>query len=375
MNEISENVKTIQKILENFPISAWVVDTEGTILYMNYEMTAIFGNLVGENCSIIYPPEVEIVKGPFDIPEEDNIDADIDSTYKEIMLADVPFRRMDVDVDLPGESTLHIELFEDISASKNMQKKMTEALQKIKSETIVAKGIQKSVLPVNDRYWNTVDFASIYLPADDIGGDVFDILKINEDESLIYIADVAGHGIRASLLTIFIREQVRANLHLAEEGTDRLLGRIQGAFLELDIDGMLYITMLICKYNKKNRELSVANAGHNCFPIIDRQDKRIETIPLKGMPICAIGEEDGFEEEIVGIGPGDRLVLYTDGIVEEYDLVRKKVFGPEGVREVIEKNHEYNAATAAKAILDEAAKYMLVNAKDDRTIVVADIIG
>ena len=362
-------------LLENFPISVWAIDAEENIVFMNGEMKELFGDLVGQKSSIIYPANDPIeIPGNF-IFEEDNPDGDSRSVYKEVKIADVPFRRMDVNIVDPIAGELRIEMFEDISESYHLQTRMRETLIKIKAETKVAKGIQKSVLPINDTYWNSIDLASAYYPAEDLGGDVFDLVKINDNEFLIYIADVSGHGIQASLLTIFIREQVRAYLHLAEEGTDRLLGKIQKEFLELDIDGTLYITMLLCKYNKKKRELSVANAGHNCFPIVDRKDKRIESIPIKGMPICAIGDEDGFEEEIVGLTPGDRLILYTDGIVEEFDPVRKKVFGAEGVRDVVEKFHEYNAATVVKAILDEASKYMLVNAKDDRTIVVADIIG
>ena len=373
---IEKAIESIGLVLEKLPVSAWALDEEENILYMNEEMCALFGNLTGQNSSIIYPAEEPLSMESFVVFAEDEAEdsKDENSAFSEILIADVPFRRMDVKFVLENTS-LKIELFEDISESYHLQRQLRDALAKVKAETRVAKGIQNSVLPIDDRYWNSIDFASVYLPADDLGGDVYDIMKINDDEFLMYIADVSGHGIQASLLTIFIREQVRANLHLAEEGTELLLGRIQREFLELDIDGMLYITVLLCKYSRKKRELSVANAGHNCFPIVARKDRRMESIPIKGMPICAIGEEDSFEEEIVGLSPGDRLILYTDGIVEEFDPVRKKVFGAEGVRDTAERFHEYNAASVARAILEESSKYMLVKAKDDRTIVVADIVG
>jgi serine phosphatase RsbU (regulator of sigma subunit) len=67
--------------------------------------------------------------------------------------------------------------------------------------------------------------------------------------------------------------------------------------------------------------------------------------------------------------------LYTDGIVEEFDVSKGGTFGPEGVRAIAEKSKDYHGHYVAHAIAEEAAKYGLLNAKDDRTIVVADILA
>jgi sigma-B regulation protein RsbU (phosphoserine phosphatase) len=215
----------------------------------------------------------------------------------------------------------------------------------------------------------------LYLPADDLGGDFYDLIKLNDDEFLIYIADVSGHGIQASLLTIFMRERVRTNMENALTGTGELLSKLVHDFSALDIDFTMYVTLVLCKYKKSKRELSISNAGHNCFPLIIRDNGRTETIPTRGLPICAIADGFNYEEEIVSMNPGDRLILYTDGIVEEVDAATGRAFGPEGVRELAERYHEYNGGYVARRIIDEAAKFSLISAKDDRSIVIADILS
>jgi sigma-B regulation protein RsbU (phosphoserine phosphatase) len=234
--------------------------------------------------------------------------------------------------------------------------------------------IQRGILPQNGDYWSMVRLTSIYIPAEELSGDAYDVIKLSDDETLIYIADVSGHGIQASLMTMFINEKVRANAEIAREGLDALLAEILRGYKGLGIDARVYMSMLCCKYDRARGEMSIANAGHNCYPLILRGRGRTEEIPVRGMPISMISDEDSFEEEIIGISPGDRLLLYTDGLIEEYSKTEKAVFGAEGVRRVAEANANKNGEEMARNIVTEAAKYTMVTAKDDRTLLIAEII-
>jgi sigma-B regulation protein RsbU (phosphoserine phosphatase) len=355
----------IVKLLENFTISAWIVDAGQNIVYMNPQMQELFGDLSGKNTSIIYE------SGSFEIlsaPDETN-------GSSEVMITDVPFKRLSSTVDLGGEGKYHVDLFEEISEQKILHKNMSKALAKVTAETKMAKTIQNSILPIDDTYWNTIALSSLYIPADDLGGDFFDLMQLNDDEYLIYVADVAGHGIQASLLTIFMSEKVRANHEAALAGTGELLAKLVQDFCDLDIDFSMYVTMVLCKYNKAKHELYISNAGHNCFPLIVRDNGKTETIPTRGMPVCAIADGIVYDEEIISINPGDRLILFTDGIVEEVDSATGRSFGPEGVRQLAEKYRDYNGSYLARQIIDESARFTLMNAKDDRTILIADILS
>jgi len=352
--------------MEDIPISVWILDQDHNIVYMNQLMRELFGDLTGNNASVIY--------GDSSFEAANQIEEETEG-ISEVMIADVPFRRISTTAPLDDDEKYTLELFEDISEQKLVHTNMTRALAKINAEAKTAKIIQNSILPIDDTYWDTIAFSSLYAPAEDLGGDFYDVIKMNDDEYLIYIADVMGHGIQTALLTVFMRERVRANIDAAEEGMYALLERLVREFNSIDIDGMMYVTMVLCKYSKSKRELAVSNAGHGCPPLIIRNNGRSEIIPLRGMPICTLAQDIDYEEELISMNPGDRLILYTDGIIEERDSVTGLSLGSDGVRKLAEEHHAYNGSYLAKTIMDKSAKFALISAKDDRTIIVADILS
>ena len=363
---MTKQTEPITRLLENTPAAAWIVDSDKKIVYMNSHMKDIFGDLVGQNTSIIYDSSG---------CEEADQQSDNAAGLSEVIISDVPFQRMSSSVDFGEEGLFLVEYFEDISEQKQTSLNMKKTLARISAETKIAKTIQNSILPLNDTYWNTIAFNSLYIPAGDLGGDFYDLIKLSDDEYLIYIADVAGHGIQASLLTVFMRERVRTNTEAALAGTGELLSKLVDDYCALDLDYSMYVTMALCKYTKSRRELSISNAGHNCSPLIIRDNGHIETIPIRGMPVCVIAGGAEYEEETVVMKPGDRLILFTDGIVEEVDSATGKPLGPEGVRELAEKYHEYDGSYLTRKVIDKSNRFALIGAKDDRSIVVADILS
>jgi sigma-B regulation protein RsbU (phosphoserine phosphatase) len=344
-----------------------ILNSEQIIVYTNEIMRETFGNLVGKHKNFIMGDDES---GEMAVPT-----AEIDKEGRiEAVLADVTYSILVSKVsDCDGENYT-VLLFEDISEKHHLEEQLKQNLKKYQLESGIARHIQNSILPINNEYWNMIRLNGIYLPADELGGDVYDIVKLNEDEVLLYIADVSGHGIQAALLTMFIREKVRANTHEAIEGLELLLSKLLKGFQELDIDAMLYLSILFCKYNGKKHELSIANAGHNCYPLVIRQSGRIEEIPVRGMPISKISDSSSYEEEVLVMRPGDRVILYTDGVIEEYSKAEQKIFGSEGVRRVAEALYDLEGSMLAERIIAEAKRYTMVAAKDDRTIVVADFL-
>jgi sigma-B regulation protein RsbU (phosphoserine phosphatase) len=354
---------------ENMMNPVMILSENREILYINRVMEATFGNLVGRNAGILFAgsSEVGYDEAVGNIRQSDGV--------IETKIADVDYRLMETEVapDEGGRRFLTVML-EDISEKKNIENKANAHMRRYLTDVEMAGQIQRSILPKNNSYWNLIQLHTIYLPAEKLSGDAYDVIRLNGDEALIYIADVSGHGIQASLLTMFINEKIRANAEAASEGLDVLLAEVLRGFKALGIDARVYMTVLCCKYSRSRGELSIANAGHNCFPLILRRGGRTEEAPVRGMPISAISDEGSFEEESVGISPGDRLLLYTDGIVEEYSKTKKAMFGADGVRRVAEANAGLESGELARVIVEEAAKYAMIAAKDDRTLLVAEML-
>jgi|GEM_PF-1740579 len=365
-NRESELKPVITSLVEKLISPVMVLDENGFILYENEIMRATFGDLSGKNREFLF-------KGSsFEKSEE----ATSDEGRGEVVLADVAYY-VKWSTIYNEEKKYQIFILDDISESASARERMQNSITKIKQESDIAKQIQTSILPADGEYDGAVRINSVYIPADDLGGDVFGIVKVSPEETLFYIADVSGHGIQASLLTVFLRESIRGSGKRAAQGLNALIEEVVRDFVALDIDSSMYATVLFCSYNRPKKELAIANAGHNCMPLIVRANGRVEEIQVKGMPVSKLSSTIGVrhDEEIIGINTGDRIVLYTDGIIEEYSRAEKGVLGSEGVRRIASELQGLRGKEFAQRIVTESDKYAILSASDDRAVLVVDIIA
>jgi sigma-B regulation protein RsbU (phosphoserine phosphatase) len=353
---------------ENLRNPVLIEGEDHKILYANKAMREMFGNLVGYNRSILF-----LSDNMNAMESEGHIFHDEDEP-QEVVIADVSFMVTTTPVRDEQNNAYNVVMMEDISEKRGLENKLRDGLRRFNRDAGVARQIQSSIIPADGVYWDTIRLSSEYLPAEVLSGDFFDIVQVSDTKTMVYIADVSGHGIQASLLTMFIRENVRSNLYLAEEGLEKVLSAILEKFIALDIDAMFYLTLLLCCYDKEKGIMSISNAGHNCFPFISRKGGEVEEIAVKGMPITKISDPKTYVEEAIQVSSGDRLILYTDGIVEEYSKILKTSFGSEGMKALLEENRHLPGKALTERIVAEANKYPLISAKDDRTIVVADIL-
>jgi sigma-B regulation protein RsbU (phosphoserine phosphatase) len=357
----------LHSLVDRLTSPVMILDGAGKIIYTNQYLKEIFGDVIGQGRVYLFHDTVLSDERTTELPDGS----------AEVILADVAYLAKWSSVLSEQGERFQMIILDDISADASMRERLKSSVKKIRQDSDIAKHIQASILPANGEYDNAVRICSLYFPADDLGGDVFGIVKVSPHETLFYIADVSGHGIQASLLTVYLREKIRATGRRAAEGLDVLAQEVLRDFVSLDIDASIYATVLFCCYNKERGSLSIANAGHNCMPLILRAGGRTEEVPVRGMPISKISSFVGeqYTEEVVGIRVGDRVVLYTDGLIEEYSRAEKGVFGADGMRKIAEENHQLEGRAFAKKLVEESEKYVLVSAKDDRAILVVDIIG
>jgi sigma-B regulation protein RsbU (phosphoserine phosphatase) len=362
------NNKILVEYVNKLNVPLCIIDEDKIITYLNKYMIKLFGNLLGESEDIIFADCMTVSDSKQGASTSDSHHAYI---YKGEALYDI----ISNNVTTEDNMEYTIKLFIDITEQKKMEAQLTNSYNKLLKETMFAKRVQHSVLPIDDTCGQIIDFKGEYLPADELSGDMYDIIKLDNEEFLFYMADVSGHGIRSALLTIFLREVVRGLSHIAQsQGLDSLLNVLHKNYAELDIDPEMYFSILMCKYNHKTNELNLVNAGHNCFPLILRSKGRIEEIPLKGMPITIINPITDYVEESTGLYPGDRVILYTDGIAEEYSEITDREFGVQGVRNVVDMNFNLKGHDLCRRIVEEGEKHSKVRAKDDRSIMVVSIL-
>jgi sigma-B regulation protein RsbU (phosphoserine phosphatase) len=191
--------------------------------------------------------------------------------------------------------------------------------EQIASELRFAREIQMGMLPHDftpvERDYG-VQFGAVLEPAREVGGDLYGVCTAGADRLVIFLGDVSGKGIPASMF--MVRAISLARL-LAREiaGPERILARLNDELAADNPSGM-FVTFLCAVFEPKSGRLTLANAGH-CRPVL----RPVDAPPRWAMKNLgtALGFEPGleFERAELNLRPGDSLILYSDGVTEAFN--------------------------------------------------------
>jgi phosphoserine phosphatase RsbU/P len=268
------------------------------------------------------------IKEPVDISTLSEFDFLIPVNHKEKLLAVFLLKFRDTS---PFKNISFFNVLTNIIIVAIENKKMARERLKqeaLKKELEIAKHVQRQLFPKNLPYNNKLKTFATYIPHDQIGGDYYDFIQINENEFIFCIADVSGKGIPAALLMSNFQASLRI-LALFETNLPELVDMLN-KFVKLNANGEKFITLFIGKYNFEKEELEFINAGHN-LPILYANNECVmleEGTTLLGvfdeLPFLNIGK--------VTIPSMSHLFLYTDGLSEikndedveiELDFIKK----------------------------------------------------
>ncbi len=227
--------------------------------------------------------------------------------------------------------------------------RMTEALRAAHEQELSAKAVEHELSIASEIQTNLVpkrmlripgfDVGAYYRPSKDVGGDYYDFIEIDEDHEGIIVADVSGKGIPGAMVMSMARAFIRMEATRFNNTSpgDTLIRA--NRMLVPDIKKGMFVTVLYCILNKKTNEFTVASAGHNPMVLFKADGNRIELVNPGGI---ALGFDKGpvfeksMKEEKLVLDHGDRVVLYTDGIVEMMDAANEE-FGDDRFYLLIQK--------------------------------------
>lgn len=255
------------------------------------------------------------------------------------------------------------ELLTALSELDYRNKRFTEELS-------LASELQKSFLPKEYPADLPLDFAHKYIPCEFIGGDLYQIIRLDLHKLGIIIADVSGHGVAAALLTAMFKSAFH---HFAEGclSPGATLHKIHKEFLET-IHTEHYITAFYTVIDTENMICHYCSAGHP-KQILQRKQGDILELSTTGFFI-GMFEDTKFEDEAVKLQPGDRFFFYTDGIIECLNESGKK-FGKENLSRIINQGADTDIAMLSNRIISELMSYMVeLRFSDDITLLITEII-
>jgi phosphoserine phosphatase RsbU/P len=237
--------------------------------------------------------------------------------------------------------------------------------QEQEREIAEARAIQEKLLPREIPQMPGYEIASAWQSARLVGGDYFDILPLDEKMLGICIADVAGKGMPAALLMSNLQAAVRglSSLSLAPN----LLCSRLNSIVYRNTDSDRFITFFYAQLEGPMRRLTYVNAGHNA-PFVVRSDGSHERL-REGGPVLGVFASRNYEMGSAQLSPGDRVILFTDGITEACG-VEGEEFGEARLLRLLQDHRMLPADELQAKILAVVAEYSGGRWQDDATLVV-----
>jgi sigma-B regulation protein RsbU (phosphoserine phosphatase) len=245
------------------------------------------------------------------------------------------------------------------------------AVARFEEELNLARQIQRTSLLSEFPVVPRCELHALYIPSKAVGGDFYDVVPTGDGGFLLAIADVSGKGMPAALLSAMLQASLRT-----QAGSVSSLGTILR-----NINSLLYrstathqfATFFLARIDGADLRLAFSNAGHN-WPVVLRPNG--ERVFLeRGGTILGILEDVDYEEDHVALKPGDRVVLYTDGISEAANGAGEQ-FGEQRLCEVVHAlPRDLSARELAERLLVALREFLGdVEPQDDMTLLVVRVL-
>lgn len=233
--------------------------------------------------------------------------------------------------------------------------KSDSLLNEYERDLSYAKKLQRSLIidefPETDIY----QFYGEYLPAETLGGDLFDVKVIDDNYVAFYIADVAGHGIPAAMLTFFVKQSIEMSSIILRKrivnSPKQVIEKLNKKMIEADFEGSPHVTIFYAVLDLTSLTLTYSSAGHHPAVLLRKNIEEPILIGKTSKPVGWIKDLNVYEDN-VELKEDDKVILFTDGLLEvtkinknDYDIAYKK-FG-----EILNQNRNLNIEKLIKNII------------------------
>lgn len=227
------------------------------------------------------------------------------------------------------------------------------AKQRLEEELSLAHAIQEKLLPREMPAFSGCSVGTFHIPTKQVGGDYFDVIKLNERLICVAIADVSGKGFPAALLMANLQSAFRA-LMATELKLNQITERLNNIVYE-NTDFDRFITFFVAIYDSDKRALSYINAGHN-YPFLMKTDGRVLRLDKGGLMLGVVPDVK-YDTGLETIESGDFLYMFTDGVNEALNA-KGEQFSEEKIDCLLRRNSGLGADEILTTIRKEVASFV-----------------
>lgn len=278
-------------------------------------------------------------------------------------------------IDLDDLQVTIDKAISEITFIKQTQKEHGQLVD-IKSDLALAAEIQLAILPQDfppfDDLKDTVDVYASMKPAKDVGGDFYDITRIDEDHIGLTMADVSGKGVPAAMFMAVSHTLLRL-AGKKKLKPEEVIIESNNVLAAESFDNM-FVTLFYAIMNVRTGEMQYVNAGHNP-PYILHKDGTLETLPTSKNICLGVLEDYKYTSDSLTLQKGDSLVTFTDGVTEACST-SNELYGESRLEALLPTL----AGQSARSILDNVVNAVHAHAEgaeqsDDITMLVAKRLG
>jgi sigma-B regulation protein RsbU (phosphoserine phosphatase) len=242
-------------------------------------------------------------------------------------------------------------------------------------EVQIAQQVQARLFPHERPPMRSLRYSGICRAARGVGGDFYDFLPLTGESLGLAVADIAGKGLPAALLMASLQALLRSHAptHAADLGA---LGAELNRHLVETSDGARFASLFFGIYDDRSRELRYLNAGH-LPPIVVRSNggagMAVRHLDTGGM-VLGIFAGQPYQQRSVSLEPGDRIVIFSDGVTEASDP-GGEMFGEERLIDAVDRYRDRSAEELPRHVLDEVTRFVGGSPQqDDITVIVAQVV-
>ncbi len=240
----------------------------------------------------------------------------------------------------------------------------------IENELSIAREIQTSILPASVPELDHLRIHAAYRPMNAVAGDFYDFIPVDRKRVGVLVADVSGHGVPAALIASMIKIATQSVIPCADDpravlqGLNRVLsGQLRGQFVST-----AYLWL-----DTEKRVAAYSAAGHP--PLLRWRHGTLERIESNGLLFGVMRERDDYPVCTMPINPGDRFLLYTDGVTEP-ENADGDAFGDLRLEQTVRESQSRTPSELSDQLLSEITDWQpaSITQQDDITLIVIDVV-
>ena len=228
-----------------------------------------------------------------------------------------------------------------------------DKLVALQNELDVASKIQQSILPTEFPRHEDYEISANMEPARNVGGDFFDVLRLDRGRVGLAVADVSDKGVPAALFMMSSRTLLKGAA-IGTSNPGEVLQEVN-ELLDAENEAAMFVTVLYAVYDPETGHLTYANGGHNT-PLLIHPDGSSDEFPLTGGIALGVAPGLEYEHDSVTVAPGDTVFLYTDGVTEAMNGEGEE-FGMDRLRDTFAAARPKSAEEANAAVFAAVSEF------------------